>query len=53
MNMLKGALVYNDKFTPVDQHIQAPLAAVSKRPMYAGTHFTDPGRMESRMNFTL
>ena len=33
---------------PVDRkHILAHLAAASiKRSMYAGTHFTDPGRME-------
>ena len=33
---------------PADRkHVQAQVAAASNQPMYAGTHFTDPGRMES------
>ena len=28
------------------KHIQAQIAAASKKPMHAGTHFTDLGRME-------
>ena len=28
------------------------MAASTKRSMYAGTHFNDPGRMESRVNFS-
>ena len=33
---------------PADRkHIKAPQAAASNQSMYAGTHFTDPGRMES------
>ena len=37
---------------PADRkHILAPLAAALKRSMYAGTHFTDLGRMESCVNF--
>ena len=34
--------------SPADRkHTWAPLAAASKRPMYAGTRFTDAVRMES------
>ena len=32
------------------KHIQASLAAASKWSMYAGAHFTDSKRMESRVN---
>ena len=39
---------------PADRkHIQARLAAASKQSMYDGTHFTDPGRMESWAEWTL
>ena len=38
---------------PADQkHIQAPLTAASKQSIYAGTHFADPERMESGVNFS-
>ena len=38
---------------PADRkHLWAQVAAASKWSMYAGTHFTDPGRMESWVNFS-
>ena len=38
---------------PADrEHIKVPLAAASKQSMYAGTHFINPGRMESQVNFS-
>ena len=38
---------------PADRkHIKPPLAAASNRSMYAGTHFSDPGTMESCVNFS-
>ena len=40
--------LYNDRFTPSGaEAYRAPLAADSKRSMYAGTHFIDPGGMDS------
>ena len=39
--------LYNDQFTP-----SGPGSIYTKRSMYAGTHFTDPGRMESWVNFS-
>ena len=39
--------------SPADRkHTWAPLAAASKRPMYAGTRFTDAVRMESWVSFS-
>ena len=29
------------------KHIEVQVAAASNQSMHAGTHFTDPGRMES------
>ena len=38
---------------PADQkHTKAQVAAASNWSMYAGTHLTDPGRMESCVNFS-
>ena len=53
MNMPKGALqwsVYAQ--AAARKHISAPLATASMRSMFAGTHVTDLGRMESWMNFS-
>ena len=47
IRMLKGVLHAMISLPPADRkHIKASLAAASKRSMYAGPHFTDPGRME-------
>ena len=38
---------------PADRkHIPARLAAASKRFLNAGTHFTNPGRMQNGVNFS-
>ena len=39
--------LYNDQFTPSGTEAYMPVGAASMRPMYAGTHFTDPRRMEN------
>ena len=42
--MLKGTFTPSGPETYIGA---AQLVAASKQSMYAGTHFTDPGRMES------
>ena len=46
--------LYNDQLTPSgpEAYIWVQVTAASNQSMYAGTHFTDSGRMESRVNFS-
>ena len=53
IRMLKGVLHAMISLPPANRkHIKASLAAASKRSMYVGPHFTDPGRMEGWVNFS-